>query len=297
MNGDFLYSVSIARQIPVEACESIIDSLYSHNINEQVEYSVALRCCALVCKAWRIRSQRNLFYSVVLRDIMALRRFKVVIETSPYLGDYVHEVIFVGNALHTTASPLSLFPMAFQEKLPRLRELMIQRSTQYIPREPPTPDHTDTKHLEYIPLHPRFSFFFATFSAMRALHVNGVTFPRFSDFGRMLGSMPSLQALQCKGVRWITLGSVPMCMRPQVEDIGSPSPFFLYLRKLDLVCHLQCVCCPHITHRLGGYGFENRPKASIGMQTESQEFVYFDAFFPRLQHGSAWCVHLSLTSN
>ena len=128
---------------------------------------------------------------------------------------------------------------------------------------------------------------------MRALHVNGVTFPRFSDFGRMLGSMPSLQALQCKGVRWITLGSVPMCMRPQVEDIGSPSPFFLYLRKLDLVCHLQCVCCPHITHRLGGYGFENRPKASVGMQTESQKFVYFDAFFPRLQHGSAWCVHLT----
>ncbi|TBU43571.1 hypothetical protein BD309DRAFT_94746, partial [Dichomitus squalens] len=68
-------------RLPVEVCEHIMDMLSSSR--PFVEDTRALRCCALVCRAWRVRSQRNLFYSVVLRDLTALQRFSAVLDNGP----------------------------------------------------------------------------------------------------------------------------------------------------------------------------------------------------------------------
>ena len=105
------------RGVPVEVCENVIDMLYSGLLKVRVEDARALGHCALVCKAWRVRLQRNLFYSVVLHGIPALRRSLAVLDNGPHLCDYVHEVTLLGRTLHTTACPLSLFVIAALGKL------------------------------------------------------------------------------------------------------------------------------------------------------------------------------------
>ena len=74
-----------ASRLPVEVCENVIDMLYSVVLRDQVEHTRALHSCALVCRAWRIRSQRNLFYSVVLHGAEAVRRLASVLDDGPHL--------------------------------------------------------------------------------------------------------------------------------------------------------------------------------------------------------------------
>ena len=122
-NGDSP-AQTIARHIPVDICEHIIDQLYSgYDFSEQIGNVRALHCCALVCRNWRICSQMRLFRSVILHDVAAVHRFSAALESGPHLSDYVHEVMLVGRTLETTASPLGNFPIALHGKLPRLQTL------------------------------------------------------------------------------------------------------------------------------------------------------------------------------
>ena len=82
-----------AGRLPIEVCENVIDMLYSQHLHDQLEHSRALHSCALVCRAWRIRSQRNLFYSVVLCATEAVYKLAAVLDNGPHLSDYVHEVM------------------------------------------------------------------------------------------------------------------------------------------------------------------------------------------------------------
>ena len=100
---------SHASRFPVEVCENIIDMLYSSTLlRDQIEHTRALRSCALVCRAWRTRSQRNLFYFVILHGTEAIRRLAVVLDNGPHLCHYVREVILVGRTLHSTTNTLPL---------------------------------------------------------------------------------------------------------------------------------------------------------------------------------------------
>ncbi|EJF56200.1 hypothetical protein DICSQDRAFT_28725, partial [Dichomitus squalens LYAD-421 SS1] len=167
---------------PVEVFENIIDMLYSVFLTDRVEDTRALHSCALVCRAWRVRSQRNLFYSVVLHDVAAIEKLSTVLANAPHLCEYVHEVTLIGRTLHTTASPLSLLPIALHGKLPKLQDLHINRS------------------LQYLPLHPRFSLFFSAFTTISRLFIYNTTFRYFNDFARMVNSLPALEILICDGV-------------------------------------------------------------------------------------------------
>ncbi|EJF57279.1 hypothetical protein DICSQDRAFT_32800, partial [Dichomitus squalens LYAD-421 SS1] len=167
---------------PVEVCENIIDMLYSFPIMDRVENARTLHRCALVCRAWRVRSQRNLFYSVVLHNIEALQKFSAVLDNGPHLCEYVHQLTLMGRTLHTTASPLSLLPIALHGKLPKLQEVTINRS------------------LQYLPLHPRFALYFSAFTTVSGLYIFDLTFGHFNDFARMINSLPALRRLVCNGV-------------------------------------------------------------------------------------------------
>ncbi|TBU38922.1 hypothetical protein BD309DRAFT_873398 [Dichomitus squalens] len=127
MDDDRAHPDHNASPFPVEVCENIIDMLYSLFVKDQIEDTRALHCCALVCRAWRVRSQRNLFYSVVLHDLPALQKFSAVLDNAPHLCEYVYELTLTGRTLHTTASPLSLLPIALRGKLPKLQEIVIIR--------------------------------------------------------------------------------------------------------------------------------------------------------------------------
>ncbi|TBU27027.1 hypothetical protein BD311DRAFT_666186 [Dichomitus squalens] len=250
------YSKHTASRFPVEVCENIIDSLYSVYLIDQVEHSRALHRCALVCRAWRVRSQRNLFYAVVLHDLAAIEKLSTVLDNAPHLCEYVHEVTLIGRTLHTTASPLSLLPIALRGKLPKLQAVTIKHVSEHEDWYPSASEleSKSTKSLQYLPLHPRFSLFFSAFTSLATLQIYESTFRHFSDFARMIDSLPALQILMCIEVRCMALGSLPFSMKPRADGVRAPArPFApnlqeLFLFDMDVRCvqRLVSACGPQL---------------------------------------------------
>ena len=232
---------SHASRFPVEVCENIIDMLYSSTLlRDQIEHTRALRSCALVCRAWRTRSQRNLFYFVILHGTEAIRRLAVVLDNGPHLCHYVREVILVGRTLHSTTNSLSLFPVALQGKLPRLSDFTVAHVLEDEDWYPRMSESHPTKLLEHLPLHPRFPLFLSAFTTVTRLFVFDVTFRHFNDFLGMLSALHALQVLICVGLRCMALGPLPM-YADQQTDVGGPRarPFASNLEALQLVSLLQ----------------------------------------------------------
>ncbi|TBU27022.1 hypothetical protein BD311DRAFT_761205 [Dichomitus squalens] len=255
MDGDRPHSDHKASPFPVEVCENIIDMLYSLLIVERLENTRTLHHCALVCRAWRVRSQRNLFYSVILHDLPALQKFSAVLDNAPHLCDYVYEVTLVGRALHTTTSPLSLLPIALCGKLPNLQEVTIIRVCEDEDWYPSASESESAKSLQYLPLHPRFAVYFSAFTTVSRLHIVDITFGHFNEMARMINSLPALQTLHCVGVRCVTLGPLPFNMKLRADGIHAPAtPFAPKLQKLRLYrVDIRCVrrlvsaCGPRLT--------------------------------------------------
>ena len=234
-------SATVQSRFPVEVWENVIDMLYSVLLPDQIEHSRTLHSCALVCRAWRVRSQRNLFYAVVLKDIATLRKFSAVLDDAPHLRDYVREVALVARTLHTTASPLSLFPIILHSKLPILEEFSIKCVTDVEDRYPSafTRDPT-TEPLKYLPLHPRFPIFLSAFTAITRLFVISVTFRHLNDLLGTVNALPALRYLSCGSILCRTLGPLPMYAKLQ-PDTNHPRArlFAPNLEELLLVCVVQ----------------------------------------------------------
>ncbi|TBU37319.1 hypothetical protein BD309DRAFT_1064087 [Dichomitus squalens] len=235
IDDDRAYPDKHASRFPVEVFENIIDMLYSLFLVDRVENTRALHRCALVCRAWRVRSQRNLFYSVVLHDLEALKKFSAVLDNAPHLCEYVYEVTLTGRTLHTTASPLSLLPIALRGKLPKLQEVIIIRVREDEDWYPRASELESAKSLQYLPLHPRFSLYFSAFTTVSRLYIMDITFGHFNDFARMITSLPALQLLECTRVRCVALGPLPFSMRSRADEIHAPArPFAPNLQELRL---------------------------------------------------------------
>ena len=229
-----------ASRLPVEVCENVIDMLYSLVLQDQLEHTRTLRSCALVCKAWRVRSQRNLFYSVVLHGTEAMRRLAAVLDNGPHLCDYVREVVLTGRTFHTTANPLSLFPTILYGKLPKLQEVSISDEMCGQHHLPTTSDQGTFKALEHLPLHPRFPLLLSKFVTVTSLFIFHITFRHFNDLLGMLNSLPSLRGLNCQGVQFKTFGHLPLYMKQRTKVGHSGElPFAPNMYNLSLVCHLQ----------------------------------------------------------
>ncbi|KAM5537719.1 hypothetical protein V8D89_008606 [Ganoderma adspersum] len=196
-----------ARQhIPIEVWENVIDMLYS-----DMEYRntwkgvVTLRSCCLVCRAWRFRAQRNLFYRPWLSDHTSLDLLSAILDEAQPLRGYVHEVILIGHHLHTTASIFPQFAPCFATKLPNLkciRTLNLENEAEtWFPR---ISDSPKTKHLQYIPLYPHFPGFLSSFKAVVFLDLKRITFRSFGESARVIHGFPNLEYLSCYHVRWIT---------------------------------------------------------------------------------------------
>ena len=125
--------------IPTEVCENIIDMLYSTYPSDTVKDLSTLHNCALVCRAWRVRSQRTLFNSVQLSDNTSLRQLSTILNAGQHLRDYVHEVELTGYHLHTTTSIFALFPVVFAQNLPNLKQIYVahlsESSAKWYPRK------------------------------------------------------------------------------------------------------------------------------------------------------------------
>ena len=238
-----------ASRLPVEVCENVIDMLYSVAMLDQLEHSRTLHSCALVCRAWRTRSQRNLFYSVVLHSTEAVRRLAAALDNGPHLCDFVREVILMGHTHDTTVNPLSLFPIVLHGKLPKLREF----SVTYVPDDmgwypmtsefetaKPPEGTTGTTPLEHLSLHPRFPLLLSGFTTVTRLFIFHATFGHLNNLLGMLNSLPALQRVGLQGVRFANLGPLPMYTKQRADvDYLPPRPFAPNLRELGLVRLLQ----------------------------------------------------------
>ena len=120
MNSVHAPAIPDNRRIPVELCEHIIDTLYFDQVGHRVlgNINADLGRCALVCRAWRVRSQRRLFNYVVISNPVALEKLSAALEVGIHLRDYVHKITLVESSDYTTNSVVSLFSVALQRKLP-----------------------------------------------------------------------------------------------------------------------------------------------------------------------------------
>ena len=193
--------------IPTEVCENIIDMLFSFNTRETLTNIATLHRCALVCRAWRVRSQRMLFYKVQLSDNTSFHRLTTIVNEAPHLRSYVYHMQLTGYYLHNTTSIFSLFPAVFAGKLPNLKRMDVVHFSETMEMEfPKTTVSLKAKSTPYIPLHRQFSALLLSFTAISTLYLEHTTFRSFSELPRMICALPNLQQFSCASVRWITAG-------------------------------------------------------------------------------------------
>nr|VWO97957.1 C3H1-type domain-containing protein [Ganoderma boninense] len=193
--------------IPTEVCENIIDMLFSNDTKETFTNVATLHSCALVCRDWRVRAQRMLFYQVQLADTTSFYRLATILDNARHLRDYVYRIELAGHHLHNTASIFALFPAVFTGKLPKLFRIDVVHMPDATGTPfPRTPGPPKAKALPYIPLHPRFPAFLSAFTAVSFLCLVDTTFRTFSEFARMLHGLPNLSLLACTSVHWIAPG-------------------------------------------------------------------------------------------
>ena len=229
---------------PTEVCENIIDMLYSVNAADTLKDIPTLRNCALVCRAWRVRSQRVLFYKVQLSDRTSLHRLSAILDDAPHLREYVHEVDLTGYHLHNTTSIFALFPAAFARKLPKLERLYVGHLLDDAETwHPKPPDPPKAKALPYIPLHPYFPSILSSFTSISRLLLQNITFRSFGEFARVLHGLPNLEDVSCYSVRWINPGGAhpgaanftPWATGKQVLPPFAPKLQVLRVRVSDAV--------------------------------------------------------------
>ena len=284
-------------RLPVEVWENVIDMLYAGFSSEQVQLSRALHSCALVCRAWRTRSQRNLFYSVVLQSTEAVFKLAAVLGNGPHLSDYVHEVLIIAHTFHTTANTLSLFPIALHGKLPKLREFVVQHVAAGKKWDPTTPDSKTAKPLEHVPLHPRFPQFFSAFTAVNCLYINIITFRHFNDFLAIINALPALEDLACQRVHFMTLGPLPMYTKPQTDvDRPRARPFAPNLDVLGQVCHLQSMQHQYNSVCLDRCRRALHASTGISMRASSQTVIDIHAFHFGRTNGDLQWVYFVFTT-
>ncbi|PIL26626.1 hypothetical protein GSI_11292 [Ganoderma sinense ZZ0214-1] len=194
--------------IPTEVCENVIDMLYDLHMSIATRENIStLHSCALVCRDWRVRSQKMLFYQVQLADTTSFRRLSTILDDAPHLRDYVFLVELTGYHLHYTTSIFALFPAVFAAKLPNLFRIDVVHFPDIVVTQfPRASDSPKARALPYIPLHPRFPAFLSAFTAVSELLLMDTTFRSFTEFARMLHGLPNLDQLICYSIRWIAPG-------------------------------------------------------------------------------------------
>ena len=296
MDEDLTAQDNGSSRLPIEVCENIIDMLYSQRWADQVDHVHALHSCALVSRDWRIRSQRNLFYSIVLHSTEALYKLAAVLDNGPHLCGYIHEVTLIGRTLHTTASPLSLFPVVLYRKLPRLNQISVNHVPAGEEWYPRTSELAPAKLVEHLPLLPRFPLFLSAFSTVTKLFIANVTFRHFNDFLGMVHVIPSLQHLLCANSSFKAFGPLPMYARPPTgTDDPCARPFAPGIQELELVRTSQCEWQVCNIIGLVRYRHTLCSSVDIGVWAGTQEFNSQHRLRPGCRDGDVWCVLLRLS--
>ncbi|GBE88104.1 hypothetical protein BKA93DRAFT_828435 [Sparassis latifolia] len=182
-------------RLPLEVYDYIID-LSREESSDERNYTT-LRSCALTCRAWLARSQYNLFHTVELNTREQLHAFSKLIDQSPRLATFVQELIIKHPDDNKPFRLMTIFPIVFARKLPRLRSLTLE--SPYA-----TPSVAPFHRIYFIAIHE-----FASITDLQLFHVE---FRSFSDFARLVSNFPNLLAVECWNVSWLGHGSNPFAL-------------------------------------------------------------------------------------
>ena len=249
---------------PQELIDSIIDWIPERPKPQKLRDLTTLRACSLVATGWTARAQRRMFQWVDLCDAIALRRFSLVLRTTPHLTRHVEGLTLMRRLDRDTHPPPyspncveNLFPSLLAGLLPNLRRLVFD----VIYLEQGMPSHHN-RRLEsvvnlktsdmaidaltkshraspFLPMHPRFPFLLSSFSGINELELNYTVFLTFNDFARVLHAFKQLRILRCIDVTWITSGVLlPSFMTAtSTPRNGAEDAFLPHLEVLTVSAH------------------------------------------------------------
>lgn len=216
---------------PPEVCEFIIEELYEDAFNllfDQPWQQLLRRTlldCALVCRAWRPRSQDILLRRVIISSTSTLRRLAFSLKATPHLGKLVlwldictprnprHK--YFGGSESTWYSPqsiIALFPSLLMRRLPNLKRLDL---IALFPTDLQWPDCEDirnplsVKFLPHLPLPQLYPRMLSNFSTLRQLDLLVIDFASFGEFMRVVNAFSQLETLECRAIGWTVWGVVP----------------------------------------------------------------------------------------
>ncbi|KAI0717272.1 hypothetical protein C8T65DRAFT_738118 [Cerioporus squamosus] len=203
--------------LPIELCERVIDVVgVSDRNNGTVDY-LTLRACALVCCAWLPRTRYNLFYRVVLRTAIHIKRF-LCTSARTAIGDHVRELELglprweqpeTGGWANLKEQP-SIAALLYAN-LTKIETLVLSRVQWLYPR----------KHTRVL---------MSQFRSVRMLELYYVRFPCPGDLAQVLWSLPQLAELRCLAV-YLLYANYPAAM---VQHRVSPlQPQALQVMKLN----------------------------------------------------------------
>ena len=254
---DVQYSRPPPLHIPTEVCENIIDMLYSDFPGAATLWNIsALHNCALVCRDWRVRAQRMLFYRIQLSDAKSLHRLSTALDGGQHLRDYEYQIELTGYLLHNTTSIFTLLPAVFGGKLPKLEVIRVVHLTDDQERQfPRRLGPPKAKALPYIPLHSHFPALLSSFTAVSTLYLENTTFRSFSELARLIRGLPSLESLACCSVCWIAPGGshpgADFMQPPDWTTMGPSLPLFApMVRSLEVRVIAVVLPFLHRVHRV-----------------------------------------------
>ena len=199
-------------RLPIEICERVIDAVYVHDTHNH-NHSVAIHTlenCALVCRDWTFRAQSWIFHTVKLEDIATLHRFATLLTGAPAICRHVRRLYVVGWLLHSPTSVITHLPFVLRGRLPQLHSIVVFRSL-----DEPQGLQGNNRSLPHLPIHPHFPLSFRHIGAsLTNLHLEGLTFPSFTDFARALQSASEVVELVCVRVRWSPPSIPPLPLEP-----------------------------------------------------------------------------------
>ncbi|KAI0829949.1 hypothetical protein BC628DRAFT_1085103 [Trametes gibbosa] len=171
--------------LPIEVYERVIDLTATEPPlwTSEKEYDT-FRSCALVCRAWRPRSQWNLFYSIHLNRASQVDRLLSIFSTHPPLLDliqYVHvgkfDIETRPTVEHLTRDPY--IPFANGRLTRALRNAHVFRLS----------------GLTWFNYPPVYTSLFRQFKGLVELQLNSVVFGSAGDVIRMAWNCPTLETL------------------------------------------------------------------------------------------------------
>lgn len=182
--------------LPIEVWEIVIESLWYH--------PQTLISCTLTCRAWHPKS-RHCLQSLRQARLHCVKDLNALVDEvvhSPDRARCLRELRIVVDTKDTSSTPtwVSKVTLTLPSKLPRLTAL-------------------ELSGIQSVAFDPLGVQVVSAFKTITSLTFEGCSFPTFSQFGRILLSLPSLKHLGVGDLEWAEYRTLPWILGPKRAKI------------------------------------------------------------------------------